>query len=204
MAQHATSPDSWIADLLPGPQRRFAAFAREVYSGGALDTKTKELIAVATSSVGRCPHCTDGHLAKAREVGATEEEIAEALAVAWFEGGQSQVLWMEEEFDDLLGEGWRGTLLPEAEGASQAFKGAVFDDGSLPRKTKELVAVAVSCMLRSRLCTRSHMEAARENGATWAEIREALSVLWVIGSGVQIVWNKDDFEKHLRGGRRSG
>jgi hypothetical protein len=27
MAKHATSPDSWIADRIPGPQRKFAEFA---------------------------------------------------------------------------------------------------------------------------------------------------------------------------------
>lgn len=197
MAQHATSPESWIADRLRGPQQRFAAFAREVYSGGALDLRTKELIAVAASSVGRCPHCTDGHLARAREVGATEEEIAEALAVAWSQGGGTQVFWMKEDFDEVLGEGWKRTFLPDADRAFRAFKSEIFEGGSLPRKTKELIAVAVSCMLRCRHCTRSHMEAALEHGATRAAIAETLGVLWVIGSGVQIVWNKDLFEKHL-------
>lgn len=86
MTQHATSPDSWIADRLAGPQEKFGAFGRRVYGSGALDLKTRELIALAVSSVGRCPHCTDGHLAKAKEAGASEEEIAEALAVAWVQG----------------------------------------------------------------------------------------------------------------------
>ncbi|NIU76163.1 MAG: hypothetical protein GWN71_22150, partial [Gammaproteobacteria bacterium] len=53
MAQHATSPDSWIADRLGGAQQKFKEFATKVYSGTALDLKTKELIAVAASSVGR-------------------------------------------------------------------------------------------------------------------------------------------------------
>ncbi len=29
MAQHATSPESWIADRIPGPQRKFAEYAAE-------------------------------------------------------------------------------------------------------------------------------------------------------------------------------
>lgn len=199
MASHVTSPDSWIADRLPEPQRKFAAFAKHVYAdGGALDLKTKELIAVACSSVGRCPHCTDGHLAKAADAGATPEEIAEALAVAWGQGGGTQVFWMMEDFNELLGETWRREFIPEADRAFWEFKREVFESGALGRKTKELVAVAVSSMLRCRHCTRSHIEAAFAAGASKAEVAETLAVLWVIGSGVQVVWNQQGFEAHLR------
>lgn len=204
MAQHATSPESWIADRIPGPQQRFKEFAARVYAGGALDLRTKELIAVACSSVGRCPHCTDGHLAKAREVGASEDEIAEALAVAWVQGGGTQLFWMHEDYTELLGEKWRQELIPEADQAFWAFKREVFEAGVLDRKTKELIAVVVSSMLRCRHCTRAHIQHAFNAGATRAEVAEALAVLWVIGSGVQIVWNKEGFEEHLRAHSPSG
>jgi AhpD family alkylhydroperoxidase len=197
MAQHATSPNSWIADRLPGPQQRFKEFAQKVYAGGALDLKTKELIAVACSSVGRCPHCTDGHLAKAKEVGASEEEIAEALAVAWFQGGGTQVFWMFEDFDELLGEGWRQQFVPEADRAFWALEREIYEASVLGRKVKELIAVAVNSMLRCRHCTRGHIQGAFKAGATRAEVAEALSVLWLIGSGVQVVWNQEGFEEHL-------
>lgn len=199
MAQHATSPESWIADRLPEPQQKFEEFAAKVYAGGgALDLKAKELIAVACSSVGRCPHCTDGHLEKAKDAGASAEEIAEALAVAWGQGGGTQVFWMYEDFAELLGENWRQEFIPKADRAFWAFKREVFDSGALDRKTKELIAVAVSSMLRCRHCTRSHIEAAFKAGASKAEVAETLAVLWVIGSGVQIVWNQEGFEEHLR------
>lgn len=197
MAQHATNPDSWIGEHLAAPQRRFAEFAREVYGGEALDRKTKELVAVAASSVGRCPHCTDGHLAGAREAGATEAEIAEALAVAWVQGGGTQVVWMKDVFADVLGDDWRQDLIPDADRAFWDFKREVYEDGALPEKTKHLIAVAASSALRCRHCTRFHMESALDAGATREEIAEALSVLWVIGSGVQVVWNQENFEEHL-------
>jgi AhpD family alkylhydroperoxidase len=122
--------------------------------------KTKELIAVDCSSVGRCPHCTDGHLAKAKEVGASEEEIAEALAVAWSQGGGTQAFWMYEDFDELLGEGWRQEFIPEADRAFWAFQREIYETGALNRKVKELIAVAVSSMLRCRHCTRGHIQGA--------------------------------------------
>lgn len=53
-------------------------------------------------------------------------------------------------------------------------------------------------MLRYRHCTRSHIQAAFKAGASETEVAEALAVLWVIGSGVQVVWNKEGFEEHLR------
>lgn len=197
MAQHVTDPDSWIAEHLPVPQKKFARFAERVYEGEALSRKTKELIAVAASSVARCPHCTNGHIETAKEEGAREEEIAEALAVAWGQGGGTQVFWMKEDFADLLGEDWRSEYLPEADRAFWDFKGEIFDSDVLPRTTKELIAVATSTMLRCRHCTRSHIEKAFEEGASKAAVAEALGVAWVIGSGTEVVWNQKGFQQHL-------
>lgn len=197
MAQNVSDPNSWIAEHLPGPQQKFIDFAQAVYGDGALDRKTKELIAVATASVGRCPHCTEGHIDGAKDAGASEQEIAEALAVAWAQGSGTQVFWMKDDFDELLGESWRRDFIPDADKAFWDFKSEIFENGVLPRKTKELLALAVSCQHRCRHCTRSHIKAAQEAGASKAEIAEALSVLWVIGGGTNVVWNKDGFEEHL-------
>jgi len=199
MAEHATSPESWIADRLSGPQQKFQAFANRVYqSGGALDLKTKELIAIATASVGRCPHYTSEHLTKAKEAGATEDEIAEALAVAWVQGGGTQLFWMKDDFEEFLGANWRTQFIPEVDRAFWTFKREVFAEGALSEKTKQLIAIAANSMLRCRHCTRAHIQAALKVGATRQEIAEALAVLWVIGSGIEVVWNQQDFETHLR------
>jgi len=197
MAQHVTSSESWIAEHLSVPQKMFADFAEKVYGGSALDRKTKELIAVAASSVGRSPPCTDGHLAGAREAGATEAEIAEALAVAWVQGGGTQIFWMKEDYDEFLGEGWRESYIGDADRQFWEFKREVYQDGALPEKTKHLIAVVASSALRCRNCTRAHLKRALATGNTKEEVAEALGVLWVIGSGVQVVWNKDTFEAHL-------
>lgn len=197
MAGHVTSPDSWIADRLRTPQQRFGRFASIVYNRGALDRKTKELIAIATASVGRCPHCTDGHLSGASEAGASEEEIAEALAVAWAAGGASQVAWLERVAGADLPADWPSSI-PEADEAFAAFRAAVFEEGVLDRKAKELIAVTVCTMLRSAPAVRRHLAAAGEAGATADEIASALGVMWVIASGVEAVWAKDHFNRHLR------
>jgi AhpD family alkylhydroperoxidase len=60
----------------------FGAFNGKVFEEGALSVKTKELIAVAAAHITRCPYCIAGHTRRAKQVGATEEEIAEAIFVA--------------------------------------------------------------------------------------------------------------------------
>lgn len=49
----------------------------------ALDRKTKELIAIAASTVSGCQGCLNGHLRKARALGVPAEQIKEAVAVAF-------------------------------------------------------------------------------------------------------------------------
>jgi len=50
-------------------------------SEGALDRKTKEIIAFAVSMVNRCEYCSLAHETMAMMVGATEQEINEAKKV---------------------------------------------------------------------------------------------------------------------------
>jgi AhpD family alkylhydroperoxidase len=47
-----------------------------------LDTRIKELIAVGASVTANCQPCLQYHVAKAREYGADEEDLAIAIAVA--------------------------------------------------------------------------------------------------------------------------
>ena len=102
MSQHVTDPESWIAEHLSAPQKKFARFAQRVYDGDALSRKTKELIPAATSSVARCPHCTNGHLETAKDEGASKAAVAETLGVAWVIGSGTQVVWNQEGFERHL------------------------------------------------------------------------------------------------------
>lgn len=60
----------------------FRAFDQLALREGALPSKTKELIAVACAHITRCPYCISGHARRALKLGATKEEIAEAILVA--------------------------------------------------------------------------------------------------------------------------
>jgi len=60
---------------------------------GALDFKTKELIALAIAVSLRCDGCIAFHTHDALDAGATREEILEALGVAVLMGGGPAVIY---------------------------------------------------------------------------------------------------------------
>lgn len=51
-------------------------------SNGALDAKTRELIAIAVAVTTRCDGCISSHAAAAIQAGATEAEVTDALGTA--------------------------------------------------------------------------------------------------------------------------
>ncbi|MEW6186229.1 MAG: carboxymuconolactone decarboxylase family protein [Thermodesulfobacteriota bacterium] len=60
----------------------FINFNQKAFEEGAISVKMKELIGLACAHITRCPYCIDGHLKKAKQVGASDAEIAEAIYVA--------------------------------------------------------------------------------------------------------------------------
>jgi AhpD family alkylhydroperoxidase len=68
--------------LAPDIHDAFQEFSRQVFAAGALDEKTKQLIAVAVAHVTQCPYCIKGHTKAALRRGADEQELMEAIWVA--------------------------------------------------------------------------------------------------------------------------
>ena len=69
-------------ELAPKQAEAWENFSKTVFQAGALDEKTKQLIAVAVAHVTQCPYCIKGHVPMAMKKGATKEEIMEAIWVA--------------------------------------------------------------------------------------------------------------------------
>lgn len=67
----------------------------------------------------------------------------------------------------------RRELAPKSEAAFQAFSQAVFADGALSNKTKQLIAVAVAHVTQCPYCIQGHTKAALRSGATAQELMEA-------------------------------
>ncbi|MGH8255876.1 MAG: carboxymuconolactone decarboxylase family protein [Steroidobacteraceae bacterium] len=68
--------------LAPATEQAFQAFSRQVFADGAIDARTKQLIAVAVAHVTQCPYCIQGHTKSALRHGASREQIMEAIWVA--------------------------------------------------------------------------------------------------------------------------
>jgi AhpD family alkylhydroperoxidase len=71
-----------MAKLSPDTVRGYTTLSGAGAKTGHLDAKTRELIAIAVSITLRCDGCITVHSENARKLGATEEELAEALGVA--------------------------------------------------------------------------------------------------------------------------
>jgi AhpD family alkylhydroperoxidase len=58
-----------------------------------------------------------------------------------------------------------------------------FREGSLDRKTKELIAVAISVIVKCEPCMEHHVREALERGATEQQVLESLEVAIEMGGG---------------------
>lgn len=65
----------------------FVSLAKEAFSAGELDKKTKELMAVGISIVINCEPCMEWHIHEALKAGASEQQVIEAMDVASEMGG---------------------------------------------------------------------------------------------------------------------
>src|SRR5690348_16883433 len=70
----------------------------------------------------------------------------------------------------------RKHLAPDVHDAFENFSRAVFADGALPEKTKQLIAVAVAHVTQCPYCINGHTRVALRKGASPEEIMEAI---WV-------------------------
>jgi len=73
--------------------KAFGGMAQAALGAKALDTKTKELIALAISVAVRCDDCIAFHAKAAAEQGATQEEVAETLGMAIYMGAGPSVMY---------------------------------------------------------------------------------------------------------------
>ena len=66
----------------PEAMKAFRDFDEAAMAAGSISSKNKELMALAVAFTTQCPYCIEIHAKRAREAGATEQELAEVVAVA--------------------------------------------------------------------------------------------------------------------------
>jgi len=71
-----------IAKSAPDLVRGYRMLVTSRAKSGALDAKTRELVAVAVAVTVRCDGCIATHVEQAKKQGATADEITDALGVA--------------------------------------------------------------------------------------------------------------------------
>lgn len=91
----------------PEVMRSFSAMAAAATAGGALDAKTKELLAIAIAVAIRCDGCIAFHAKAALHHGATRAEIMETMGLAIYMGAGPSLMYAAqavEAFDQFAAE----------------------------------------------------------------------------------------------------
>ena len=85
--------DGIVADIddlareIPDTASGFAAMGRAAKATGALDEKTKEIMALGIAIATRCDSCIGFHVRSLIRLGITRRELCEALSMAVYMGG---------------------------------------------------------------------------------------------------------------------
>ncbi len=93
IARDLTGLMSRLGTDSPDVGTAFAGLATAATKPGALDTKTKELIALAIGSAARCDGCIAFHARAAARHGASREEFLETIGMAVYMGGGPSMVY---------------------------------------------------------------------------------------------------------------
>lgn len=81
--------------------KRFWALDGRAYEPGALDELTLEYCGLTTSMVLRCDDCVTYHLIRCIQLGATNEQLYEALNVSLIVGGSITIPHIRKAFETI-------------------------------------------------------------------------------------------------------
>jgi AhpD family alkylhydroperoxidase len=105
MAQELNTLVSRLRGRQSDVMRAFSQQAQAALRPTALDTKTKELIALAVSVAIRCDPCITFHAKAAVAAGATDDEIGDAMGVAIYMGAGPSVMYAAQALEAV--DQWR-------------------------------------------------------------------------------------------------
>jgi len=81
---------------IPDVMQGFSGMASAALADGALDKKTKELIALSIGVATHCKGCIGFHVKALISLGVTREELAETLGMAIYMGGGPSLMYAAE------------------------------------------------------------------------------------------------------------
>jgi AhpD family alkylhydroperoxidase len=83
----------------PDVMKGFSALAQAALKADALDTKTKELIALAIAVATRCDGCIAFHAEAATKQGASRAEVLETMGMAVYMGAGPSVMYAAQALE---------------------------------------------------------------------------------------------------------
>ena len=92
-AKELTEPAARLRRAIPEVYEGYVSMSRAAMGDGALPAKVKELIALAIAATRECDGCIAAHARSAARQGATEAEVAEAMAVVIMMNGGPGTVW---------------------------------------------------------------------------------------------------------------
>ncbi|MBD3782058.1 MAG: carboxymuconolactone decarboxylase family protein [Micrococcales bacterium] len=95
-------PSRALRSAVPEVYAGFAALHRAALEPGALDARTKELIALAIAVSEQCDGCIASHARGAAMKGATPQEVAEAIGVSILMSGGPATVYGPRAHDAFL------------------------------------------------------------------------------------------------------
>lgn len=207
------------AELAPNQIETWRKFSRTVFKEGALDAKTKQLIAIAVGHVTQCPYCIRAHVPQALKLGATPEEIMEAIWVAAAgraSGGYTHagIAVDQMDIDDGIAKdsgslfvtqnpelaAKKAKLAPHIVETWRDFSNSVFKENVLSEKTKQLIALGISHVTQCASCIRGHTKMAKVKGASNEQMMEAIWVASEMRAGgayAHSIIAYDEIEKYM-------
>lgn len=196
-SKEATKNLARLKEMAPEQLQGLLGFGGAVFQDGALTAKEKELVAVAISHIIECPYCIDTHTKQAKAVGASLEELVEAVFVASAVeagGAVTHATHIYNANDEVASDVYYTRsnlkkLRDTGKYASEGYKGyvafntAAMKEGKVSAKLKEIIATASGAASQCPYCIDVHTKRAVELGATKEELAEALLVTACIRAG---------------------
>jgi len=99
LAAGLSAPLKELRGGAPEVMKGFSALARAALEAQALDTKTKELIALAIGVATRCDACITFHADAALRQGASRDEVMETMGMAIYMGAGPSVMYAAQAIE---------------------------------------------------------------------------------------------------------
>ncbi|MHA2131948.1 MAG: carboxymuconolactone decarboxylase family protein [Promethearchaeota archaeon] len=189
--------------LVPELNDTWTGFRDEVFKEGLISAKDKQLIALACAYITESAHDIKERTIKSKELGATDEQIAESVYIAMrLAIGQPYAFSSIalENFDLMKSKEsvFKGyfiskNITPQIQDFHKvsgsmhekfnAFHEIVYEDGHLPKKLKKgLMGLACAILAKCPWCIRSCVRDGLQEGVVKEEIVEAINIAMVMNA----------------------